>query len=518
MLANPQARFLSPLFLLHLPFGSIIGIKLEVWLHVIIGMFGMFLLSKQMGLASFSAYLPPAIFMLSTRYAMHLTEGMTWFMAFAYLPYVVFFYLKAQERFVYVLAGSVFLTLMIFEGGTYPTPYTLLFLGCYSICLAVKKRTFSPLMLFGVMLGIAFLLSAIKLLPTLAFLHNHPRLTGENDHLTFSLLPKIFLNRTRSGTPRYGDTRWEWHEYSTYVGIVPLLLFALGIIICARRRKFPLLITTTLFLLLAFGEFHSLAPWSLLHRLSFFRSMRVPSRFLVIFLFGLALVVGMALSWFEKYPFSGKVRCLVQRAVCFGVVLLVGFDLILVSSKAFFGALPTPPKTFSRREKFRQITGSDHAMLEAFLRNEGTINGYEPAHLPIKALASDNPLYKGEVFLQEAEGSIEINYWSPNRIEILTDISRDGYLCINQNFDPGWRVKGRREVVSLDGIIATKVDLDDKRVVFYYLPTSFIMGILLSAVGIGVSILLFFTPRFNFQIKWPTEKRGKGKVGKVMRR
>lgn len=380
--------------------------------------------------------------------------------------------------------------LMIFEGGTYPTVYTVLFLGCYSLCLAVQKRTLLPVTVLGVILGIAFLLSSIKLLPTLTFLHNHPRPTGMNDHLTLSLLPQIFTNRTRSGIPSFSDTRWEWHEYSAYIGIVPLLLFAAGIIVCARRKEFPLVVTTVVFLFLAFGEFHPLAPWSLLHRLSFFRSMRVPSRFLVVFLFGLALVAGMALSWFEKHQFSGKVRCLVQRAVCLGVVLLVGFDLILVSSRAFFEAFPTPPKTLSRREKFRQITGKDHAMLEAFVRNEGTINGYEPVHLPVGALAFDNPLYKGEVFLKETKGNVKIASWSPNRIEILIiDISQEGYLCINQNFDRGWRVIGERKVISLDGIIATRVARDDKRVVFYYLPTSFIMGILISAIGIGGVLL-----------------------------
>ena len=500
MLANPQARFLSPLFLLHLLFGSITGVKLEIWLYVVIGMFGMFLLSRQIGLAPKSAYLPPAIFMLSTPYALHLTGGHTWFMAFAYLPYVVLFYLKAQRRLVYALGGSVFLTLMIFGGGTYPTVYALLFLGCYSVCSAVQKRKLLPMTALGVMLGIALLLSAVKLVPTFTFLHNHPRLTGRTDNMTFSLLPKIFLARTRSGAYPYAPLngeRWDWHEYGTYTGLAPLLLFAAGIVICFKKREFPLLITTAFFLFLAFGEFHSLAPWSLLHRLWFFGSMRAPSRFLVVFLFGLALLAGIALSWFEKHRFSGKRRVQAQSIVCFVLILWVAVDLISVGSKFLFEAFPTTPIRPSRREEFRQITGSSRAMLKAFLRNEGTINAYEPAHLPIKALASDNPMYRGEVFLQGAEGSIKTVSWSPNRIEILTDISQDGYLCVNQNFDPGWKVKKvtrdrskGKKAIALDGIIATTVKPDDEKVIFYYLPTSFIMGILLSAVGIGLSLLV----------------------------
>ena len=497
MLANPQARFLSPFFLLHLPFGTVIGIKLEIWLHVVIAMFGMFLLSKQMGLTRFSAYLPPLLFALSTPYAMHLTEGHTWFMAFAYMPYVVFFYLKSRERFLYALAGSAFIALMILEGGTYPTPYTLLFLGFYSVCLALRRRTLSPLISLGVMVGMGFLLSAVKLLPTLSFLHHHPRPTGMNDHLSFSLLPRIFLNRMRSGTPRYGDTRWEWHEYSTYMGVVPLMLLTLGVISSIRRRRgFPLLITTLLFLLLAFGEFHPLAPWSLLHRLPFFSSMRVPSRFLVVFLFGSALIAGKGFSWVERYLLSGKLGWKVGSLICLGLLFLIGSDLILVSSKAFFEAFPYPPKHPVRREEFRQIKGSNHAMLEAFLRNEGTIDGYEPVHLPIKAIPSDDPRYRGEVFLKDGEGKVEIAFWSPNRIEIIADITHKGYLCVNQNFDPGWRVKGGGEVIPLGGIIATKVDRGRRQIVFYYLPTSFLIGAFLSFLGVGISLIPLATRRF----------------------
>ena len=46
MLANPQSSFLNPLFIFVLTFGEIIGLKLLIFIYLIIGLFGMFLLAS----------------------------------------------------------------------------------------------------------------------------------------------------------------------------------------------------------------------------------------------------------------------------------------------------------------------------------------------------------------------------------------------------------------------------------------------------------------------------------------
>ena len=43
MLANPQSRFMTPFFALHLMFGAVVGIKLEILLHLVLGIFGTYL-------------------------------------------------------------------------------------------------------------------------------------------------------------------------------------------------------------------------------------------------------------------------------------------------------------------------------------------------------------------------------------------------------------------------------------------------------------------------------------------
>src|SRR3989338_9617391 len=45
MLANPQSSFLNPLFIFVLIFGEIIGLKLLIFVYLIVGLLGMFLLA-----------------------------------------------------------------------------------------------------------------------------------------------------------------------------------------------------------------------------------------------------------------------------------------------------------------------------------------------------------------------------------------------------------------------------------------------------------------------------------------
>src|SRR3990167_557210 len=46
LLAHPESVWLNPFFIFVLIFGEVIGLKIELFLHLILGMFGVFLLSK----------------------------------------------------------------------------------------------------------------------------------------------------------------------------------------------------------------------------------------------------------------------------------------------------------------------------------------------------------------------------------------------------------------------------------------------------------------------------------------
>lgn len=717
MLANPQARFLSPTFILLLLFGTLPGLKIEIILHVMVGMWGMYLLCRYLGLGIYASYLPAIIFMLNGRFALHLTEGQTWFMPIAYLPLVVLFYLKSMKKVKYGIFSGAVLGLMILEGGVYPAPYTALFVLFMTLFLTIsgQYRRLAPIRAFGFMLVFAVLFSAIKLFPTLEFLRQYPRHIESNDYLTAKMVYNIFLSRNQNFWLRYPKQFWGWWEYGTYIGLVPLILGVLGLFPFLRGinlhpaaesvkydvkeerqelQLLPWILTLLIFFVLGLGNFTHYAPWNLLHDyLPVFRSYHVPSRFMIIPVFCLAIPVGRFLSLLENYPFKKTYLRKVCLGIVIGITVFVFADLCLVNGSNFVQAFPyasdsiklinphvTEPvpkqdkkghvnlallpdakpnassvlpgykihkvahlndgfygndrswisngepswveidlgsiykvskvafgsdhigayndraasqfdilvataydensdatpwekvytyrgapvhktkiftfkphnarwvrihiftgdgkgtqvrideieiygtllnkklitKTVKEESRFLDLKwneqfhhihnemnyGARSAMYPAFIRNEGTLNAFEPVHFPTKAIAYDNLDYQGEVFFintkQNNKAKVNLFYWSPNKIIVNLKNASEGTLVLNQNFAKDWKAVStkpkriRRTVESYNGFVSIHVFAGDKQIVFYYLPTSFIIGCVITISAIIGSLLLLW--------------------------
>jgi hypothetical protein len=104
---------------------------------------------------------------------------------------------------------------------------------------------------------------------------------------------------------------------------------------------------------------------------------------------------------------------------------------------------------------------------------------------------SDTPI--GSEFLPA-----EINYWSPNRIEITAQGS--GMLVLSEIAYPGWRVMVDgvdRPIISLENLFrGVKLDSGRHRIVFQFIPVSLIFGLIISFVGIVTWLILKFRSRY----------------------
>ena len=131
-LANPNwGQFLSLTLIPVLVFGEVVGVKISILAHLLIGIFGMYLLSIYYKLKNPISLLPPFIFMLSGFYILHLTTGHSWVLMITFIPYVFLFYLKSFDNKRYIIFASIFLSLMLL-GGTQIFLFTSLFLLIYS--------------------------------------------------------------------------------------------------------------------------------------------------------------------------------------------------------------------------------------------------------------------------------------------------------------------------------------------------------------------------------------------------
>ncbi len=542
MLANPQSRFLSPSFMLILLFGTVKGIKLEILVHFIIGLLGMYLLARHYKMDALTASLPAFVYMLSSMFALSLTVGLTWFLSVAYLPWAFLFYLMGFEKWKFTLLSGLFLVLIYFGGGAYLLSMTILFFALFSL-LALRRHGIAKVAkLFTILLAFTFCLGAIKFFPSFYFLKEHPRHIRDYSGYSVKMLYNSLLSRDQSLTAvrKYPQKAGFWDgmsyamdENGMHIGFIPFLLFLFALLGNAfglrlgtganGKRQWRLGLCFLTFLWLGFGNRIPLSLWKFLHALPVFDSMRVAQRFRIVFMLIMALFVG--------FGFQSLMRILDQRfksqkllqLLRAGIPIVILIDLILVNSSVFKDAFPIPPLSVERQESFSQISTAKNydangivtqaplhmysswsALYPAFLSNLGTIKAYETANVPKNAIPKDSLNYKGEAFFWGTSGELSVDFWSPNRVVVSVHPRGEGYLVLNQNYYSGWKAKESRsrKVQSVNcrseaegktgfSLLGVKISPEDKVVKFYYSPLSFQVGWIITCLTIVAGVLVW---------------------------
>jgi len=77
-------------------------------------------------------------------------------------------------------------------------------------------------------------------------------------------------------------------------------------------------------------------------------------------------------------------------------------------------------------------------------------------------------------------------------MSVRVEAQGNGYLVLNQNYYPGWRVKGAKskQIRAMKGLIAIEVSPLDKNIEFYYLPWSFVFGLILTTTTALFSLFM----------------------------
>lgn len=505
LLAHPHSSFLSPFYILVLVFGPVIGLKLGIIAHLFIGMVGMFLLSRYFHLNKYSCYLPPLIYMLSSLFTLHLTEGHAEFLTMAFVPWLFLYYLKSTVNIRYVLGGIVALSLIIFGGSVDVLSIAVLLLFFYSVFHAIKKRRLSCLKAVATIFVGAFLLSSIKLIPMLEFLNDNPRNTKLSVGIDATLLKNALLSTDQAdyyeATKRAYDSRavgeikleYGWHEYGAYVGYAALILAFLGAFFYSKRY-WDLVLTGIFSLWITLGSGVSWGLWVLLHRLPFYDSLRVPSRFILGFVFCISLLAGFGASKLEDVGRKKFHRFLIAL-----IAFTIFFELFMVNYPLLKDCFTIKPPEIERHAEFKQryqdfniLEGSVSSMYPALLSNSGIINSYEVVSVKKgKVAIKTDKDYKGEAYLHSLGTEIKPLLFSPNIIKLKLYLKQNDILVINQNFYKGWKVQGiKSEVVPYNGLISIKLPAGKHDIVVYYLPKSFILGAVLSLIALTFILLL----------------------------
>lgn len=350
LLAHPESRILTPFFLLHLVFGPVVGLHLEVVAHIAIGFAGAYFLARTLGISPVGAVACAGTFMGSSWYYLHMAAGHVVFLGYVYAPWIVaLFYLAAGARprsmGTMTLAAAALLALVCFEGGTvYPLPHILLLLSVLAVLLTVERRALQPLIALVGIVVLTLIISLPKLIPMLLTI-KVSRPWPNNELNPLSLMVQFLFSRNQLVERSPSITPWGFWEYGAYICPIFAMLAIVGVLSNFRRALPWLILSGLLFLAamgnvgFAMGRVGEYTPWVQLHRLPVWSEMRLASRFLILLTLCVGVLAAFGANWLSK-----RKPALIRPAV----ILLLGAALLdcwLVGTPNLHWVLeyPAPP-------------------------------------------------------------------------------------------------------------------------------------------------------------------------------
>jgi hypothetical protein len=527
LLARPESAFVTPLYGVILLGGELVGLRIWILLHLVVGLFGVHVVARDLRQSRLAGMLAGVLFMMSSAYAVHVSAGNIWALNMAWMPWALWAWGRALRvahgpkvrgawRSPPLLACAVFLSLMWLGGGPYPFVMTILFLGIQSGAMAVWRvaRVGTAVWMLVFLMVWTVLLSAVKLFPAIEFTLQYPRLHTIPTGFSVAALVHGLLGRDQSlelpaglqmGDGLMSGASQFMNEIGMYVGWVPLLLMLAGTVAGGRGRR-PLLVGMVLLLWLSLGVRAPVSLWNGLHELPVLNIMRVAERFRLVYLLILALLAGWGLDVVRVALARRRWEHTLPALV---LILLIACDLMLVVRPVWARTFIIPPLDMggSRASPFTQTaehywvgpegwaTAADNPVYcawsshyPAFLSNQGIVHGNEEIPVPQAAIAIETPRYRGEVWIEGGDGHAAYAGWTPNRLEVDVRVAQPAALVVNQNFYTGWCVSDGRAVFSTNGLLATKVSPADGRLTFVYRPWTVIAGALVSGVGAFVAV------------------------------
>jgi hypothetical protein len=505
LLAHPHSPFLSPFYVFVLVFGAYPGLKIQIFVYFFLGLVGMYSLARFYDLGFRAACFSSIVYMLSAVFALHLTEGHTEWLVMSFVPWLFYFYQKSLHRLKDLYYAIIVLCLILLNGSVDVFSITLAFLFIYSFLKSFQLSTLRPLKNMITIAGATACLCAVKLLPMLEFLRQFPRHIYDNTGTPWAIVAKIFLYRGHIEYDLFFQEQIQetlgihylWHEYGAYMGLIPLGLALLGMI-KMFKTKWPLVLSGIIFLFIAMGRHAPVNCWQILHCFPFWDSQKVPSRYILGFLFVGSIMAGFAFHSLERWMMNlAKNKNRLLNYVPTIILLIVFTDLYLVNHPIFENAFSVKPLVVSREDSFvqrfrKEILFRDwksrSSIYPIFLSNSGILDAYEVVQIEkkgVRALWEEG--YRGEAFLLGGAGQADVVSFSPNTVRIKTSAENPDKLVMNQNYYTGWNVRknGRSYPAEpYDGMVSTPIPAGASDIEFYYLPQSFLIGLTVSLVSI----------------------------------
>jgi hypothetical protein len=508
--AEGATNLVSPFAPLYFLFSFPLALRLEALGATFVGILGAFLLAGRFTRSPAWRAFVAAIWMLGSRWALQIASGHMWHLAYAWTPFVLYFLDRAidEQRRAWAAAAGATMALMVYLGGIYPYPHTLMVLWVYALGRAVAVRARRPLGLFVFSWFTSIGLAAPKLLPVLATMSRFPRLIESNEPVSLQSV-WVMLTAHQQGFDFYPHLPlrvfWVWWEWGAYVGVAGVLALVGALAVGWTPRLVAFKVAALACVVLSLGQ----SIWVLVHHLPLFSSQHLPARilFLAILLLALVLAAGVEERWAR---FARRRRW--AEGAALAIVCLYGIDLATVSRQATVAPFrlevpPVAPRGAFEQEKFQHYRYGKPAVgpelrdryewpakiiYPSMLANTGMVTCYGiPLEAKSNVVGRDQPDFRGLVSLASGSGRAEVIRWTPNAVTVrVTGASPGDRVVYDMNFDPGWRADGA-PAESWHGLVGAKLTGGDQTVELSYRPYRLTTGLFAFAVTVvAVSLVL----------------------------
>ena len=491
--ANPQDSTFSPEFLLKLIYETGPGRRLGYLLFFVVGMEGVYRLARRLDASAIGAILAGATFATCGFFTNVLRLGWLNFFTFELVPWVAFAFLQGLRSYHWRFGGGLFIGWMVLSGGIYTVPYTVLLLLLLvtlttgEILLGEHREGrpewWAPLLSFAVIGIVAVLVSAVKLLPMMKVIMDHPRLWegGEAQPLNDILV------RLTGPSPYDGQP--------AFVGRFILVLALLGAAFDKNGAR--ALALSIVFFCIALGDYAEWAPNAKLHDFPVFSQLRFPHRFVVMVALFACIGAAIAVSKLEDIlPALGRVLRggLRIRAIgelhpaarlafgALGAFLALKLSLFVwdgYAKESLLESVYTMDSPRRRPAEFHQSRGNRWDAQVWAPASLGSLQCFEETGFPISGALTGDAAAE-EVPLDPSVASVARVRWTPNEIKLRVHATVPTTIVINQNWHKSWR-SSVGKVYPRNGLIAVEVPGGDYEMVVRYRDR-------LVRVGFGISV------------------------------
>lgn len=308
--------------------------------HILIAMTGMYWFVRRFAHA-LAAWTAGLVFGLSGYFFGRIWAGHADVVAASsWIPWVFGWYWlnMMNKKPLYTVVAGIFLAIQLFAGYQSVALFTLEAVTLSTLFFCASKRSLRPLLSVVIATAIGFGLASVQILPQQEFaglsIRSYPLpYEWASDFAMNGKLLKLLVNPALFGEKAAFTGQWpNIAEYLVFIGIVPLTLSAAFTVWALVKR------TSTPIIWVLFGiaffsiwvSFGRNAPIDILNilwdRVPFYHYFRLPSRHLVLFVFAVSSLAGLAID---------NVRHRTLRIALVGVILIevVPFAMRFIETK-----------------------------------------------------------------------------------------------------------------------------------------------------------------------------------------